>query len=196
MSVVLRVALICVSWVAIQIGSGVLTHAMPLRWFDHDAMLFRTRRFERGGRVYRVFGVHRWKDRLPEAGALFAGGFSKSRLAAGARAPGAADAFGDRVERLERFIAETRRAELTHWLPVVASFTFFLWNQPSIAWWMPPIGLIGNLPFIVVQRWNRPRLEAAIETVRSASRRRTRPSAGETGRTEAGSSDGRGPGCS
>ncbi|TVQ26039.1 MAG: hypothetical protein EA382_06025 [Spirochaetaceae bacterium] len=196
-----RIALICAAWVAIQIGSGYLTHAMPLRWFIRDNALFRTRRFERGGRLYRLFGVHRWKDRLPEAGALFAGGFSKSRLAAGTRAPGAGtagavDPSGDRVALLERFVAETRRAELTHWLPVVASFTFFLWNPPEIAAWMPPIGLVGNLPFIIVQRSNRPRLEAAIETVRTASRRRTQPSAGEPDRTGAGSSDGRAPGCS
>ncbi len=151
MTLAARLLAISLAWVAIQIGSGFLTHRMPARWFRRDGWLFRCRRFERDGRVYRrLFRVHLWKDRLPEAGALFAGGFSKRRLTtAGAR---------DRVAVLDRFIVETRRAELTHWLPVLFSLSFFLWNPPDIAVWMPPIGLAGNLPFIIVQRSNRPRL--------------------------------------
>ena len=38
-------------------------------------------RFEQDGRLYeRRLRIKRWKDRLPEAGALFAGGVSKRRL--------------------------------------------------------------------------------------------------------------------
>lgn len=151
MTVAARLLAISVAWVAIQIGSGYLTHRMPAGWFRRDGWLFRCRGFEREGKLYRrVFRVHRWKDRLPEAGALFAGGFNKRRLAS----IGPADASSV----LERFVAETRRAELTHWLPVLFSLSFFLWNPPAIAAWMPPIGLLGNLPFIIVQRSNRPRL--------------------------------------
>lgn len=153
MTVAARLLAISGAWIAIQIGSGYLTHHMPAGWFQRDGWLFRCRGFERGGRLYRrVFRVHRWKDRLPEAGALFAGGFSKRRLASGNPAAGS--------NVLERFVAETRRAELTHWLPVLLSLSFFLWNPPAIAAWMPPIGLLGNLPFIIVQRSNRPRLMA------------------------------------
>ena len=151
MTVGVRLLAICIAWIVIEIGSGYLTHRMPARWFRRDSALYRCRRFEREGRFYRsVFRVHRWKDRLPEAGALFSGGFSKRRLAD--------SPASNRVQILERFVAETRRAELTHWLPCVFSLSFFLWNPPGIAVWMPPIGLLGNLPFIIVQRANRPRL--------------------------------------
>ena len=76
------------------------------------------RRFE-GERLYRdVLRIQRWKDRLPEAGALFAGGVCK-RAAHRRRAGG-----------LERFVVETRRAELGHWLAAAAGPLFVLWNPP------------------------------------------------------------------
>ena len=161
MSVGVRLVLISVAWVVIEVGSGYLTSRVPLRLFDHDGALTRTRSWERGGEVYaRLLRVHRWKDALPEAGAMFAGGFAKRGLATRS------------AQHLERFIAETRRAELTHWLPVVLSLSFFVWNPPHVAAWMPIIGFLGNLPFIVVQRYVRPRLERLRARRRRAHGRR------------------------
>ena len=148
MSLVVRLVLISVAWVVIEVGSGYVTNRVPLRLFERDGPLTRTRSWERGGEVYvRLLRVHRWKDALPEAGAMFAGGFAKRGL------------LTRSARHLERFIAETRRAELTHWLPVALSLSFFAWNPPHVAVWMPIIGFLGNLPFIVVQRYVRPRLE-------------------------------------
>ncbi len=150
MTVLLRVLLIAVAWVAIHIGSGYIAHHVPFTWLQGDSMLFRTRRFEQEGRLYRrLFRVHRWKDLLPEAGAAFEGGFAKRSLS------------GADVAYLEQFVAETRRAELTHWLPLLFSLTFFLWNPLEIALWMPLYAILSNIPFIMVQRSNRPRLQAA-----------------------------------
>ena len=110
MPVALRLALIALSWVAIQLGSGYLVHVMRDERFARDGRLFRTRSWEQGGRRYdRLFGIRGWKNRLPEAGAFFSGGFEKGELSR-------AD-----PEHLRRFIRETRRAELSHWLPLVFS---------------------------------------------------------------------------
>ncbi|MFW5827555.1 MAG: hypothetical protein ACOCU4_05665 [Alkalispirochaeta sp.] len=156
MTLPLRLVLISVSWAVIQIGSGYVAHILPVAWLATDNGLFRSRSFEREGRLYRrVFLVHRWKRYLPEGGAVFAGGMSKRHLAL--------DSVEDRDTALRRFIAETRRAELSHWLPVLFSFTFFLWNESRIALWMPAIGFLGNLPFIIVQRTNRPRLQNLLK---------------------------------
>ncbi|MCA1755178.1 MAG: hypothetical protein LC641_10855 [Spirochaeta sp.] len=156
MSLWLRVLLIAANWVLFHIGSGFATHHMPARFFDHESPLFKTRAFEAEGRLYRrVLRIHRWKDLLPEAGATFAGGFAKRSLFPEHRTDQA---------YLQRFIAETRRAELTHWLPIALSATFFLWNPPEIASWMPVYAAATNLPFILVQRANRPRLQRLAKT--------------------------------
>jgi glycosyl-4,4'-diaponeurosporenoate acyltransferase len=154
----LLVALYAAIWVAIHIGSGFIAHRMPISWFDPDGVLFRTRAFERGGRVYRAFGIRRWKDALPEAGAFFEGGFSKRSLVVQDPA------------YLERYLAETCRAEASHWMSAALSLTFFLWNPWYVGVIMVVYGLSTNLPFILVQRYNRPRLaRAALRSYRASS---------------------------
>ncbi|MFW6380773.1 MAG: glycosyl-4,4'-diaponeurosporenoate acyltransferase [Spirochaetota bacterium] len=155
MPVLLRLLLISISWIVLQIGSGYLTHQISRGHFLKDSRLYGTREWERGGAIYQVlFRIRRWKDSLPEAGAMFAGGISKRKM-------------GVSREQLEVFVAETRPAELTHRLPVPLSF-FFLWNPVPVAIWMPFIGLLGNVPFIMVQRYLRPRVIALLH--RSTSR--------------------------
>ena len=155
MPVALRLLLISLSWILFEIGSGYVTHRMPRRLFDKDTWLYRRRRWEKGGLIYeRIFKIRRWKDRLPEAGSFFKGGMSKRRLTTRSRAG------------LRRFIAETRRAELTHWLPILLSFTFFVWNPVNVAIWMPIFGFLANAPCIMVQRYLRPRLTALLRNRR------------------------------
>ncbi len=134
-------------WAAWSTLAGYLTHLLPAGRLDHDTALFRLRPAERDGRLYeRWLRVKRWKDALPEAGALFAGGFSKRRIVRRDRS------------HLERFVVETRRAELTHWMVMAAAPFFFLWNP----WWagivMIGYALVADVPCITVQRYNRARL--------------------------------------
>lgn len=129
---------------------GYAAHRLPARWLDRDRGLFRLRRSERNGRLYdRVLRIKRWKDLLPEAGGLFRGGFAKRRV---------------RPDRayLERFLVETRRAELAHWPILLLGPTFYAW----MAWWLASAmlgyALVANIPCILVQRYNRARLERAL----------------------------------
>lgn len=134
-------------WATWSAACGYIAYRTPPSRLSRDRGLFRIRNFEAGGRFYeRWLRIKRWKDRLPEAGALFRGGFSKRHV-------GATD-----PAYLERFAAETRRAELTHWLILAASPWFFLWNP----WWlglaMLGYGILANVPCLAIQRYNRARL--------------------------------------
>lgn len=137
----------CVAvWLAASAGWGYLGHRLPASRFDHDTWWSRLRGPERDGRVYERLGIRRWKDRLPEAGALYSGGFSKRDLRAHDR------------EHLERFALETRRAEFVHWLVLATVLVFPLF----VVWYaLPPnlvYAVVANLPFIAIQRYNRARL--------------------------------------
>jgi glycosyl-4,4'-diaponeurosporenoate acyltransferase len=161
-----------VAWGLVHAGAGYLAHRVPVAWLARDRWLFRERRVERGGRLYtRVLRIDRWKDRLPEAGALFAGGISKRHVTA-------ADQGG-----LQRFVIETRRAELAHWMAAAPGPLFALWNPPAVVPLMIAYGLVVNLPFIAVQRYNRLR---ASRVLRGRAARATR---GDRGARASGSPD-------
>lgn len=140
-----------VAWGLVHAGTGYAVHRLPLRALERDTGIWRSRRFERDGRFYEdVLRIRRWKDRLPEAGAVFAGGVSKRRI------PSAADGGPARLA------AETRRAELGHWLAAAAGPLFVLWNPPAVAAVMVAYGVVVNAPFVAVQRYNRLRLARVL----------------------------------
>jgi glycosyl-4,4'-diaponeurosporenoate acyltransferase len=141
-----------VAWALIHAGSGYLVHRLPLRRFERDGWLLRPRALEGEGRAYeRILRVQRWKDHLPEAGALFSGGVSKRTLTGTVGRAG-----------LDRFVAETRRAERGHWLALAGAPIFALWNPPSGLALMVAYGVVVNAPFIAVQRYNRQRAQRVL----------------------------------
>lgn len=147
MSNLLLVLVDVVAWGVIHAGTGYLVHRLPASRFERDTWLTRERRFEGGGRLYvRAFRIKRWKRWLPEAGALFAGGFDKRRLT-DATDPG-----------LRTYVRETRRAELGHWLAAAGAPLFALWNPWWVALVMVAYAVIANGPCVLAQRYNRLRM--------------------------------------
>ncbi|MEZ5374802.1 MAG: hypothetical protein R2704_19200 [Microthrixaceae bacterium] len=136
-----------VAWLAIGLTSGCVYHRLPADRFAHDNAVTRARPFEANGAFYqRRFRIRSWKNRLPEAGDFFADGFSKRHL------------DGRSEEHLNRFVAETRRAELVHWTNLCAGPWFLIWCEPLVGALMVLFGVVAHLPFIAVQRFNRARL--------------------------------------
>jgi len=138
-----------VAWAAVHAGTGYAVHRLPTSRLG-DAWLYRRRRFEGEGFYRRVLRVPRWKDRVPEAGALFAGGVSKRALPA------------EELGGLDRFVVETRRAELGHWLAAAAGPVFVLWNPWPAAVVLVAYGMAANLPCVAIQRYNRLRAERVL----------------------------------
>jgi glycosyl-4,4'-diaponeurosporenoate acyltransferase len=145
------IAVDVVAWAAFHAGTGYAAHRLADHWLDREGWLLRARSFEDAGRWYRRrLRIHTWKDRVPEAGDLFAGGINKSRL------PAHSDGG------LERFIRETRRAELAHWSALACGPLFAVWNPPLPTTLLITYGLLANLPFIAIQRYNRCRCQSIL----------------------------------
>lgn len=141
------VAVSSVMWVLIGLVTGWFFHRRSIDSLAHDGWLTRPRRFEQDGRWYqRHLRIRSWKDRLPEKGDLFPDGFSKRHL------------IDRSTPHLERFVAETRRAELVHWSNMAAGPLFLIWCSPLLGTCMIVFGVVAHLPFILVQRYNRARL--------------------------------------
>ncbi len=138
-------------WLAVHLSVPYGMTRVPLGSFDDAVWLYRRRGWERDGRLYeRVFGVRRWKGRLPDGAVVFKRGFAKKCL------KGVDNGY------LESFVRETCRAELVHWTIMVFAPLFFVWNP----WWagvvMVAYALAANLPCIITQRYNRARLRRVL----------------------------------
>jgi glycosyl-4,4'-diaponeurosporenoate acyltransferase len=133
-----------VAWGLVSLIVGYSFHRLPAVRLDHDTFLTRLRPFERDGRVYeRRLRIARWKDRVPEAGDVFRGGVSKRTITRAG---------------LDRYVLETRRAELTHWGIMAAAPLFLLWNPWTIWLFMVLYAVVANTPCLVIQRYNRARV--------------------------------------
>jgi len=139
-----------VAWGVFHTVTGYAAYRLDEERLSRDGWLLRPRRFETAGRYRRWLRIHRWKDKVPDAGDLFRGGLSKRHLPA-------YDVAG-----LQLFVRETRRAELAHWWALGCGPVFVLWNPPLAAGLLVFYGVAANLPFIVIQRYNRLRIQALI----------------------------------
>ena len=154
MGVILNVAV----WFCWSAAVGYIGHRRPLSAFGSDRWWSRLRPFESGGWWYaRMLHIKAWKDRLPELGALFSGGFAKR----GATCD---------VAYLERLTIETRRAEWVHWVAFLLWPVFAVWNPPWAVAVMFVYALVVNAPCLVVQRYNRARLLRAVAMLRRRER--------------------------
>jgi glycosyl-4,4'-diaponeurosporenoate acyltransferase len=147
----LAIAVSSLMWVLIGLATGWHYHRLPPEHFADDNWLTRPRAFEQGGRWYqRRLRIRSWKDKLPEKGDLFRGGFSKRHLT------------NRSTSHLQRFVVETRRAEMVHWSNLAAGPVFLIWCPPLLGGVMVVFGIVAHLPFITVQRYNRERLTTIL----------------------------------
>lgn len=134
------------------------------RHFRTDVFPFRCYKFERGGRIYDKLRIRRWKDRVPDMSKFLR---SLPRKVLDSRK-------GSAVKLL---IQETCVAEIVHAALILLSFAVFLWWRDR--WAVLTVALydiVGNLPFILIQRYNRPRLVHLAEKLE-----RTKEAAAEHG---------------
>lgn len=141
------VGLNVIAWLAIQLGLAWALTQLGAERFDTGNFFARPKSWERDGRFYeQLLAIKSWKDQLPDAAGWFRGGFPKATLRAVA------------PEFLARFLRETWRGELVHWLALLAVPLFCVWNP----WWAVLVNALyavaANAPCILVQRYNRARL--------------------------------------
>ncbi len=134
--------------------------SLPRRWFNHKAFPYRAYAWEKNGKIYEVLNIKRWKTKLPDVSRVIK------------RMTPKAIRTRPTKEQVEALLAETCVAELIHGLLMLFGWgAAFIWQgfggvAVSFAY------MIGNVPFILIQRYNRPRqatLLASFERAESVS---------------------------
>ena len=144
------------AWIVISLSASFLSIYLPDKVLNPNSFLFRSRKFEKGGQIYEdIFRVRKWKQWLPDGGALWGKrGYKKKRL----------EDYTE--ENLGRFLVESCRAELTHWIIILAVGVFGFFIPASSLWGMLLYALLANLPCIIVQRYNRPRVQELLSKIK------------------------------
>lgn len=113
--------------------------------FDPDRFPFREYSWEDGGRIYeKLFKIKKWKDRVPDVSKMVPGIVPRKAM----KMPG--------VEELNGMINETCVAELTHLvlIPLGIPILFIIQGWIGTVIFLVDI-FMGNLPFAIIQRYNR-----------------------------------------
>ena len=139
----------CMRVCFIGVIAGIVFAYLPASLFKGTEKLLKTLDFEENGRFYeKYFKISRWKDKLPQFSNIVKVGFHLNNLEIKSK------------EYFERFRIETLRAEVTHLFLIIISPVFFFWNENKIYGVICTIlYIIGNFPFLMIQRYNRPRIE-------------------------------------
>jgi glycosyl-4,4'-diaponeurosporenoate acyltransferase len=148
-----------IAWFVIHMGVVYVMVRIPLKRFDPEGPLCRSRKWERDGRVYHdVFRIRKWKKFLPDGSPLLGNkGFPKTKLGSRDRAYFAA------------FLVETCRAEWTHWVIMLFAPLFFLWNSFTVGFIMIFYAAAENIPLVMAQRYNRCRFKRVLGKERSGN---------------------------
>ena len=134
-------------------GTGILGFLLgrivPKRWFCADRFPFRVRPWEQ--KLYQALRVKQWQNKVPDMSRIFSKLMPPKRLTP------------EMMEELPRMIEETCVAELIHALLSLTGLGF-LWIVPGVwgALWTAAYILLGNVAYIMIQRYNRPRLQKLL----------------------------------
>jgi glycosyl-4,4'-diaponeurosporenoate acyltransferase len=136
-----------IAWLVIHLSLGYLSSKIPLEWLNPNQWFFQTFAWEKGGEIYqKFFRVRSWKKYIPNGSRAYRGAFSIKNL------------ISSNPAYLERWLKESVRAEICHWVMIIPGFLFFLWNSEAFAWVNVVYAFLNNLVPIIMQRFNRPRM--------------------------------------
>lgn len=144
-NILVKNAIIIAVWGSI---AGFAFLAVPRSFFHSLRPRYKSFKFENNGLFYdKYLKISKWKDKMPKFSAIMHKGFSME----------AVEKLSP--EYLEIFIDETIRSEFCHIFLILSSPVFYIVND-TFAWGtaMTAAFAAGNFLFIMIQRYNRPRL--------------------------------------
>ncbi|MDI9505955.1 MAG: hypothetical protein ACOYI7_01110 [Candidatus Excrementavichristensenella sp.] len=119
---------------------------MPRKNFFYNEFPYSPFAWEREGMIYTKLRIQYWKDHVPDMSKHVKSAIRKK-----------ISVFRS-ADYLEILIQETCVAEFTHAILILLSPMFLILMEGVVGLASSIVYAIGNLPFIMIQRYNRPRL--------------------------------------
>ena len=135
---------------------GIISYPIG-RWIskrdpDPESFLFREHKWELGGKIYEKLHIKSWQAKIPDISKVLGRWMPQKKLKTGVT-----------PETVRTMIRETCTAEAVHNLLNIAGLWLLnIWSGiGGVAMYLVYF-ILGNLPFIIVQRYNRPRLKVLL----------------------------------
>lgn len=136
----------------VGIPAFFLGEKLPRSMFDPDRFPYKSFKWENGGRIYEKIGIQVWKTHVPDMSKSIRRTFAKQ-----------GNMMRD-PQHLRRLVKETCSAEFVHWVLIVLSPVFPILMEEAGLFSMV-IYVLGNLAFVIIQRYNRPRVQQIIQRI-------------------------------
>lgn len=136
------------AFIVVVVGaiSFLVGELMPRYNFDYTASPYASYKWEKDGFIYLKLHIQFWKDHVPDMSQYIQRVFRKKITV-----------FRDN-DYLERLVQETCVAELVHDVLILISPIFMVLMPGWVGVVATILYILGNIPFILIQRYNRPRL--------------------------------------
>lgn len=123
----------------------------PRKFIKEKCFPFKSYKFEKNGKIYEKIKIKKWKTKLPDASVIIHKFVPKLMPEKRIR--------NLKKANIETLVKESCVAEMTHFLAALCGFLCIkIWYKK----WgvvLSIINMICHIPFILIQRYNRPRLE-------------------------------------
>lgn len=137
---------------SVGIPAFFLGEKLPRSMFDPNRYPFKSFKWEDEGRIYEKIGIQVWKTHVPDMSKAISRTFSKQ-----------GNMMRDPAH-LNRLVRETCSAEFVHCVLILLSPIFPILMEEAGLLSMV-IYILGNLVFVIIQRYNRPRVQKIIQRI-------------------------------
>lgn len=127
---------------------------LPRNMFDETKFPYKAFKFEKGGKIYEKINIRKWKGEIIDMSKIM-------KIILPKQLP-----LASKSEDVYSLVKETCVAEAIHWvLCVISAGNLWIWKSiEGVLIWI--LCILGNMPFIFVQRYNRPHLIAVCKKMR------------------------------
>jgi glycosyl-4,4'-diaponeurosporenoate acyltransferase len=145
---------------------GIISHfigeSIPRNRFHPDKFPFKLFNWENGGELYIRIGIKKWKNKLPDMSKIMKDMVPKKVN------------FNSTASDVTVLIQETCKAELIHGLLCLVSpviVLFWIDSSITVGIILTLVYVLFNIPFIIIQRFNRPNLMRLAERLSKREQR-------------------------
>lgn len=129
----------------------VLGRVVPKRWFDSRSFPWRSFEWEHGGRIYNKLKIKTWQNKLPDMSKICTKIMPPKKMVSTDR------------DRIIVMLQETCIAEITHVVLILLSLECLeIWDGIG-GIICTVIYIAANIPYVIMQRYNRARLQKLID---------------------------------